>query len=147
MIEELYSLLTDALKKLDLTDTEIASILDMKFQDGSELFTPDNINFFYDVCGYLKYHRYDITYEYLKSISELYEWTDKIMFTEPNKLIEDLKLIELKKKQDKLLPTLSGLYKCRRCDSTNVFEDSVITRGDEAAFVRVTCVSCGYRVK
>lgn len=147
MIEELYILYSNTLKLLNLSQEQIDVIILSKFKNNEEIFTVDNVNFFYNFCGYIEHFGYDTCIPYLNYISNMEEWNDELLFTEPNKLVEDINRTKMKFREDQLLPVLKGLYKCRRCGSNNVFETQTVTRGDEEAYTRVTCVSCGYRIK
>lgn len=136
----------DVLNILGLNDNSIVDyILQSKFQDGSNIFTSDNIYFFYNFCGYIKYHSIDECLEYINYLSTLETWDDKLKHTSPNRTLEDIRKFNMKLMQDKQLPSMRGMIKCRHCGSDNVYQTEKISRADEAAIIGRKCGTCGYR--
>lgn len=141
-----YKLMESALRLLGIDDDEVIEyILTSKFGDGTDMFTQDNIIFFYNFCGFVKHYSIEQCIQYINYLSDLESWTDELMNTNPERTLDDLHDYYSKIQRDKMLPSIKGIFKCRHCGSDNVMQSEKISRADEAAIVARKCATCGYR--
>lgn len=139
--------LFNSLNVLCLTKEQKNKIIKSEFRNGLRIFDEESIMFFYDLCGYIKQYGIETVLKYVTYLETLDEWNEYLRFTDPYKSLDDVINMDVKKLEDKILPSLKGLYKCPKCDSKNVYEVQIPTRADEESRTKVICVACKHKIR
>jgi DNA-directed RNA polymerase subunit M/transcription elongation factor TFIIS len=139
----------DKKKKL-LTNSEINSLANLRFQDGEQILSLQYRWFVYEIIWILSKKGFDITYNFLnmnwEKILGNANIRKKILFENPlmeksrEKFLVDMEIYRNKNE------VVEGGEACKKCLSTSTISvEKQMRSADEPVTIRVTCLECGYK--
>lgn len=145
-VKDVSSILT---KLGGISKSEADTLTALKFSDGEKVLSLEEIWFIYEVIWMLKEVGYEKVYNFLsvnwEKVLGKMNIRKKMLFENPlmektkEKFALDMEIYRNKVDVEKGEP-------CKRCRSENTISiEKQVARADEAATIKIRCLSCGFR--
>lgn len=147
-----------------LTKDQIQNLVNLKFNNGEEKLSLEDVNFIYEIVWIIKKLGYDVGYNFLSR-----DWEKELNIESESEIISETgseTISELRKKilfENPLLENAKEKFnvdmniyktkvevqageKCKKCGSEETISATKQTRSaDEMAQIKITCINCKHR--